>query len=249
MEIEVSHPDPQAQPPGEALLGALAGYPPSDKSLFLAGYSELCESDLNGKRAMEICGGNGVLAAMVAETFPHAEIYSLDLFRASGPEVEERLERLPGLSYVAGDAMDLSDYDDESFDLIWGQAALHHLAHNHEKLSKEVLRVLKPGGRLVFVFEPLGHNLFVSAIRAARVSWHGFYDESNLFFTQFEEMLGAGFSRCEVQVFNFTGYPMKTLSSRAQFAAHAAEKVDAWLFRKIPGLMKFAANCNVIFTK
>ena len=231
------------------MLPAVGGFPPSDRPLFLAGYSELCRVDLSGKRALEICGGFGKLAGLLAETFPQAEVIGLDLYAATGPEIDERLRRLPGLSYVAGDAFDLSAYPEASFDLVWGQAALHHLAHDPVGLSKQVLRVLKPGGRLVFIFEPLGHNLMVAAIRAVRMAQGELGDESNLYFSQFERMKAVGFARCEVQVFNFLGYPMKAVSDRFQFLSNSVQKLDCWLFRKFPKLLRYGANCNIIFTK
>jgi len=249
MSIHLLHPSLPSDFRAEAMMPAVGGFPPSDRPLFLAGYSELCRLDLSGGRALEICGGFGKLAAGLAQNFPAAEVIGLDLYAASGPEIEEHLKRLPGLSFVAGNAFDLSRYGDESFDLVWGQAALHHLAHDTEGLSKQVLRVLKPGGRFVFIFEPLGHNLLVAAIRAVRMARHELGDESNLYFSQFEHMQQTGFSKCEVQVFNFLGYPMKALSDRLSFVSHAVQGLDSWLFRKFPQLLRYGANCNVIFTK
>lgn len=249
MPLEIFHPQLEADPRAEAMLPGAGGFPASDRVLFLAGYGELCRIDLSGKRALEICGGSGKLAAMLAETFPQAEVIGLDLYQASGAGIEDRLRRLPGLSYVAGDAFDLSAYQAESIDLIWGQAALHHLAHAPERLCREVLRVLKPGGRCVFIFEPLGHNPLVAAIRAVHLARHELGDESNLYLSQFESMCGAGFSRCEVQVFNLLGYPMKALADRLRPISGAVRQLDGWLFRRFPGLLRHAANCNVIFTK
>jgi ubiquinone/menaquinone biosynthesis C-methylase UbiE len=44
-------------------------------------------------------------------------------------------------------------YDDNTFDLVVGHAVLHHIP-NVELSLREVLRVLKPGGRFVFAGEP-----------------------------------------------------------------------------------------------
>ncbi|MES2659833.1 MAG: class I SAM-dependent methyltransferase [Verrucomicrobiota bacterium] len=241
-------PDSPIHPHAESMLPAIGGFPPSDKPLFLAGYHELCRIDLNGRRALEICGGAGKLAAHLAQGFPQGEITGLDFYAASGPEIESMLEKLPHLSYVAGDAFDLSRFAPDSLDLIWGQAALHHLAHNTGGLSREALRVLKPGGRLVFIFEPMGHNLLVAAIRAIRMAKHELEDESNLYLPQFERM-AEGFSGCEVQMFNFLGYPMKAVSDRFRLLSEGVRKLDSWLFARFPKLLRYGANCNVIFTK
>jgi len=217
--------------------------------LFLAGYGELCRVDLSGGCAVEICGGFGRLAAALAGVFPGARVVGLDLYVPDGPEVEEARAAHPNLEYVAGDAFDLSAFEADSVDLIFGQAALHHLAHDPKGIARECLRVLKPGGRLVFIFEPLGHNLVVAAIRAARMARHELGDESNLYFSQFSAMCGVGFSGCEVQVFNLLGYAMKAVSDRFSGVARLAGRVDAMLYRRFPGLMRMAANANVIFTK
>ncbi len=44
-------------------------------------------------------------------------------------------------------------YDDDTFDLVVGHAVLHHIP-NVELSLREVVRVLKPGGRFVFAGEP-----------------------------------------------------------------------------------------------
>jgi SAM-dependent methyltransferase len=243
-----THPTPPFDPRAEEMLPAIGGFPPSDRPLFLAGYSELCRVDLNGGRALEICGGFGKLAAGLAAIYPSAQVIGLDLYAASGPEIDEYLKRCPGLSFVAGDAFDLSRYADESFDLVWGQAALHHLAHDLDGLCQQVSRILKPGGRLVFIFEPMGHNLLVAAIRAVRMAQGELGDESNLYLSQFDRM-ARHFSSCEVQMFNFLGYPMKAVSDRFGFLSKAVHQLDSWLFRRFPKLLRYGANCNVIFTK
>lgn len=249
MNLSLKHPQGPHDPRAEAMLPGVGGFPPSDKPLFLAGYDELCRIDLDGRRALEICGGSGKLAASLAGVFPGAEVIGLDLYRPEGPEVEERLRRLPGLSYVAGDAFDLSAHADASLDLVFGQAALHHLGHDLDGICREVLRVLKPGGRLVFIFEPLGHNLAVAAIRAVNMARHELGDESNLYLSQFERMVHAGFSLCEVEVFNLLGYPMKALPGGLAPLARLADRIDACLFRLAPRLLRYGANCNVVFTK
>lgn len=247
--MRLVHPHPVHNPRAEAMLPAVGGFPASDRNLFLAGYSELCRVDLKGGRVLEICGGFGKLAAGLAEQCPETTVIGLDLYEADGPEIEEKLRRLPGLSYVAGDAFDLSRYSDNSFDLVFGQAALHHLAHDTDGLCKQVLRVLRPGGRLIFVFEPMGHNQLVAAIRAVRMAKHELGDESNLYLSQFERMKNCGFSECEVQMFNFLGYPMKAFSDRWGWLCRIVQRIDGWLFGRFPRLLRYGANCNVIFTK
>ncbi|MGI8761177.1 MAG: class I SAM-dependent methyltransferase [Jatrophihabitantaceae bacterium] len=78
--------------------------------------------------------------------------------RGLGFEVEGRVadaERLP--------------YPDNSFELVIGHAVLHHIP-DVELAMREVLRVLKPGGRFVFAGEPTRHG-DVIARRLSRLTW------------------------------------------------------------------------------
>ncbi|HEY5137501.1 MAG TPA: class I SAM-dependent methyltransferase [Candidatus Nanopelagicales bacterium] len=60
-------------------------------------------------------------------------------------------------------------YDDESFDLVVGHAVLHHIP-DLDLAMREVLRVLKPGGRFVFAGEPTQRGDWV-ARRLSRATW------------------------------------------------------------------------------
>ena len=78
--------------------------------------------------------------------------------RSLGFEVEGRVadaERLP--------------YDDGSFDLVIGHAVLHHIP-DVEQAFREILRVLKPGGRFVLAGEPTRHGDLV-ARQLSRLTW------------------------------------------------------------------------------
>jgi ubiquinone/menaquinone biosynthesis C-methylase UbiE len=60
-------------------------------------------------------------------------------------------------------------YDDESFDLVIGHAVLHHIP-DVELSMREVMRVLKPGGRFVFAGEPTKHGDVV-ARKLSQLTW------------------------------------------------------------------------------
>jgi len=61
-------------------------------------------------------------------------------------------------------------FDDDSFDLVVGHAVLHHIP-DVDLALREVVRVLRPGGRFVFAGEPTRHGDFV-ARRLSRLTWH-----------------------------------------------------------------------------
>jgi len=60
-------------------------------------------------------------------------------------------------------------FDDACFDLVFGHAVLHHIP-DVEQSMREVLRVLKPGGRFVFAGEPTRHGDYL-ARRLSRATW------------------------------------------------------------------------------
>ena len=78
--------------------------------------------------------------------------------RALGFEVEGRV----------ADA-ELLPYADDTFDVVIGHAVLHHIP-DLDLAFREILRVLKPGGRFVFAGEPTRHGEFV-ARRLSRFTW------------------------------------------------------------------------------
>jgi ubiquinone/menaquinone biosynthesis C-methylase UbiE len=78
--------------------------------------------------------------------------------RELGFDVEGRVadaERLP--------------YDDQTFDVVIGHAVIHHIP-DVEAAFREMLRVLKPGGRFVICGEPTRYGDFV-ARRLSRATW------------------------------------------------------------------------------
>ncbi len=60
-------------------------------------------------------------------------------------------------------------YPDDSFDLVVGHAVLHHIP-DVEQALREVVRVLRPGGRFVFAGEPTRYGDLV-ARRLSRLTW------------------------------------------------------------------------------
>lgn len=61
-------------------------------------------------------------------------------------------------------------YDDDTFDLVVGHAVLHHIP-DVELSLREVIRVLKPGGRFVFAGEPTAvGNTYARTL--ATLTWH-----------------------------------------------------------------------------
>ena len=60
-------------------------------------------------------------------------------------------------------------YDDNTFDLVVGHAVLHHIP-DLDQCFREIVRVLRPGGRFVFCGEPTERGDFI-ARRLSRLTW------------------------------------------------------------------------------
>ena len=85
-------------------------------------------------------------------------------------EVARRNARNLGYE-VNGEVVDAESlpFDDNTFDLVVGHAVLHHIP-DLEGAMREVMRVLKPGGRFVFAGEPTRHG-DVIARTLSRGTW------------------------------------------------------------------------------
>lgn len=233
------------------MVSACAHYFRSDIPMFVSGYNELCRNDLSGGRALEICCAVGELALGLGRAFPQAEVLAMDRYPEGGSAIREAQKsgRDANVRYVCGDAMNLVGFADESLDLVFGQAALHHLGHDTDRLRKECSRVLKPGGRLVFIFEPLGMNAIFAMIRAFNIARAGWGDESNVAMCQLQE-IAQSFSSCEVHPFNFIGYPFKALGRFAGTGfSRRIYSLDQALMRRSERFARWAANFNVVYTK
>jgi ubiquinone/menaquinone biosynthesis C-methylase UbiE len=120
-------------------------------------------------RALEIGSGTGffLLNLMQAGVASGGSVTDI-----SPGMVEVALRNAAGLGLdVDGRVADAETipYGDESFDLVVGHAVLHHIP-DVERALREVLRVLRPGGRFVFAGEPTRYGDVV-ARRLSRLTW------------------------------------------------------------------------------
>ena len=86
--------------------------------------------------------------------------------------VEAAQRNAKGLGFeIEGEPADAErlPYDDDTFDLVIGHAVIHHIP-DVELAFREMLRVLKPGGRVVICGEPTTYGDLV-ARRLSRATW------------------------------------------------------------------------------
>ena len=116
--------------------------------------------DTSGKRALELGCGAGEGAVYFA--LQGADVVATDISQGM-LDVAQRLAAHHGVSIQTDKSpAEALPYDDESFDVIYGNGVLHHV--DFRKAVREAARVLKPGGKAVFI-EPLSYNPVINVYR------------------------------------------------------------------------------------
>jgi len=152
--------------PDESLrvsAATLARYsaPPSDTAYPLE-YAFHLLGDVSGRRVVDFGCGSGANSVLLANRGAH--VWGIDISEDLLRLAQRRLDtsgRAGGATFIAGSAHDMP-FPDASIDVVFGIAILHHL--DLDLVSKEVRRVLKPGGMAIFQ-EPVRNS---AVIRFAR---------------------------------------------------------------------------------
>jgi SAM-dependent methyltransferase len=140
--------------------------------------------------------------------------------------------------FLVGDAQ-RTPFNDATFDYVVGNGALHHL--DLEKAFTEIARVLKPGGKAVFL-EPMYNHPLLWTLRRLTPKSHT-VDERPLSFADIERTR-KGFRSChhrEHFLFAVCAAPAHLLGKRFALAVIGAlGRVDQVLMRLLPGLRRYA---------
>jgi SAM-dependent methyltransferase len=155
----------------------------------------------------------------------------------------------------ARDAADLSCFADREFDLIYASAALHHTLKYPNALA-ELIRVLRPGGKLILA-ETYGNNRLLNWLRRARWRLSAQPDEAGedvILGDRELDLLRAHFSRIDVTPMNLLA--MAKRAFRGRFESHIVgraigllEAADARLLRLIPSLKRYCGEVLVVAEK
>lgn len=115
----------------------------------------LAKASIQPKSILEIGGGSQFVARHLSKKFPNAKITCTDVSASRVDTFVRHYGSSPHNLTVQGgiDARNMP-FPDESFDLIIGDAMLHHIDFLKPALF-EIHRCLQPHGRAIFVREPV----------------------------------------------------------------------------------------------
>ena len=195
---------------------------------------------LAGRTVVDFGCGSGRFSLRFARE--RARVLAFDLSPAQLTELAAEA-RAAGLAdrihclQMSGEQLALAE---GSVELMYGQSVLHHL--DLEAARREILRVLAPGGRAVFL-EPLIHNPLLQLYRALTPGRRS-PDERPLSTAEVER-LGAGFREARHREFCLLALlaaPLTLLPSRGLFVSvlRPLQALDRHLLRAWPGLGRFA---------
>ena len=109
-------------------------------------------ADVSGKDVIEVGCGRGEGSAFIFERYGPRSLAGVDIARAAIQRCQRRHGR-PGLTFATGDAENLS-FPSASFDVVINVESSHCYPHM-ARFLREVHRVLRPGGLLLFTdFRP-----------------------------------------------------------------------------------------------
>ncbi len=102
--------------------------------------------DLKKIRILELGAGTGSLSRFVKLTFPELELTVTDISESYLRKVQNHLKGCKKVNFLRADAAD-QPFSNESFDLVFSCFLFHELPMGvRQKVLRESLRVLKPGG-------------------------------------------------------------------------------------------------------
>lgn len=181
-------------------------------------FEEYIYKNGNNKKVLEIGCGIDPYAIVLAKN--NADITGIDISDNSIRLAREHaaLNGVNNINYLVMDAEKL-EFDDKQFDLVFGKAILHHL--DLEKSVGEIRRVLKSGGKSVFI-EPLGLNPFINLFRRLTPGYRT-KDEHPLTRRDLEEIAGK-FNKVDFKYFFFL-----TLLAMP----FARLKLGSWIFKPL----------------
>lgn len=195
------------------------------------------------KSIMEIGCGTGSNAFMLAQK-SGMKVLGTDL---CVPFVEEARQKFQhaNLRYDVLDFNRAEEFKGETFDYIIGNGILHHLYHHLDEAFVNMKRLLKPGGKIIFL-EPNIYNPYIYLIFSyASMRKRAHLEPDEMAFSKgwvSEKLQKAGYSNIKVEYRDFLlpGIPDFLISPSVVFGG---------VLEKIPGVKAVSQSIFISATK
>jgi SAM-dependent methyltransferase len=125
-----------------------------DAPVFLSCLQPYYKGQADGQRILELGGGQGWASCLLKRLYPSVHVTTTDISPYAIMSVPkwERLWQTKIDNAYACKCYETREADD-SIDLVFCFAAAHHFA-KHDATLKEIQRILRPGGRALYLYEP-----------------------------------------------------------------------------------------------
>jgi SAM-dependent methyltransferase len=223
------------------------------RRLYAAVLRTLLAEPVAGLEVLDYGCGTGDWGVMLATE--GATVTLLDL-SPEGVAIGLRRARLHGVADrvtgLARDASDLGPIPDGRFDLVYANAALHHTL-KYARALDELVRVIRPGGRLVLA-ETLGNNVVLNWARRLRAALAGEAEEQGegvILSDAHLDRLRRSFDLVEVRPLNLLAMAKRLGRGRFHLAAVrgtvlALERVDRALLAVRPSWQRYCGEAIVV---
>lgn len=170
-----------------------------------------------------------------------ADVYGFDISENMTRAVEALARRLNLADRIKVKPMpfEVLEYPDSYFDLVWGQAILHHI--HLKQGAAELERVLRPGGRASFI-EPLGTNPILGFARRHLPyrEKNRTQDESPLTYEEIE-LFTKDFAHCQYREFNLLSMLHRRVITNSSIIGFL-RRCDRVILKRIPSLRRFCSE-------
>lgn len=195
--------------------------------------------NLEGKKVLELGTGTGGTATLLAKR--GASVIGIDLLPFRLAEAQARAaehEVAEAINFALMDAMHLA-FPDNTFDFIISKSVLVFTDHSHT--AKECYRVLKPGGKAIFM-ENMRYHPAVWLYRKMFLKYSG---KLRYFSVGDIETVGAEFEKLEHREFHLSAvsalFWQKCISIPLfyRWTFHILKAIDTSLLKCLPFLKRF----------
>ena len=203
--------------------------------------------DVAGRRVLDFGCGSGANTALLTNRGAH--VWAIDISEDLLRLGHRRLTvsgRGNQATFIAASAHDLP-LPDNSVDVVFGMAILHHL--DLDLVSREVRRVLKPGGRAIFK-EPVRNSAVIRFVRRLipyRAPDISPYERP---LTDAEiERFARGFTACSVRAFALPHVQIGSVLPAVKHHWQRLYAVDRTLLDRMAWLTRYASVRVISLTK